>query len=264
VKLAAGLYRISEPFGEIYPLVGVSTVNMYLVIGSNRAALIDSGMGIGNVAREVVRLTTLPCMVLNTHSHWDHIGANNLFTETALHDLEVDRMEREPDMTPIRESMRSSKATAALPPGFNPDSYRVSPRPPTRILRDGDEIDLGDRILRVIHTPGHSPGHVAYLDITGEVLFTGDIAYDGPIYACFGSSNPRDLVRSLQRLAGLPNAKLICPGHNEPVRNSEWLGRVAHAAELAVSGRVPGELNEGIVAAHQYHFQDFSILLPLQ
>jgi len=53
-RIAANLYRISEPFGAIEPRVGATTANMYLVIGQERAALIDSGMGIGDVRNDII------------------------------------------------------------------------------------------------------------------------------------------------------------------------------------------------------------------
>jgi len=65
-RIAENLYRISEPFGAIEPRVGVTTANMYLVIGQERAALINSAMGIGDVRAGILKITSLPCTVLNT------------------------------------------------------------------------------------------------------------------------------------------------------------------------------------------------------
>src|SRR5512139_2540129 len=89
-QVEENVYRISEPLGAIEPRAGITTANMYLVVGQDRAVLIDSGMGIGEVATEIGKLTSQPCAVLNTHSHWDHIGANSRFSECAIHEDEVE------------------------------------------------------------------------------------------------------------------------------------------------------------------------------
>jgi len=76
-SIGENAYQISEPIGIIEPRFGVSTVNMYLVVGREQAALIDSGMGIGDVFAEIAKITSLPCMVLNTHYHWDEPYVTN-------------------------------------------------------------------------------------------------------------------------------------------------------------------------------------------
>lgn len=141
--IAEPVYRISEPIGAIEPRVGLSTVNIYLVLGQERAALIDSGMGIGDLRAEVRKITSLPCTVLNTHYHWDHIGGNRLFPESAIHESEVDLLAEEAALHAVRKATQSSAARALLPPYFDPTAYLIVPKPATRILQDNDVIDLG-------------------------------------------------------------------------------------------------------------------------
>jgi glyoxylase-like metal-dependent hydrolase (beta-lactamase superfamily II) len=83
-RLSEDVYLISEPISAIEPRFGVTTVNTYLVIGRDRAALIDSGLGVGDLRAEIGTLTSLPCTVLNTHYHWDHVGGNSFFGESAI------------------------------------------------------------------------------------------------------------------------------------------------------------------------------------
>jgi glyoxylase-like metal-dependent hydrolase (beta-lactamase superfamily II) len=260
--IGENVYRISEPIGAIEPRVGVKTVNMYLVIGSERAALIDSGMGVGDIMTEIGKITSLPCMVLNTHYHWDHVGANAHFTERAIHELEVSLVSKKQNVGSIRKAMMSPTAHAILPASFDPKKYQIAPKPATCSLNDNDLLDLGGRALRVFHTPGHSPGHVTYLDEESNMLFTGDTAYRGPVYACFEGSDPAAFVESVKRLASLPNVKTICPGHNDPITEKDWLGRLAECAEVAVSGKVSGKRHDGFIIGQEYAFDTFSIWLP--
>ena len=153
------IYRISEPIATFAPQFGVQTVNMYLVVGTERAALIDTGTGIGDLRAEIRKLTPLPVIALNTHCHWDHTGANALFDEIALNEIELDLYAQEPDMSAYRNAMQAPNVRAALPSDSDPSSYRIIRKPITHQLRDGDTIELGSRTLTAIHTPGHSPGH---------------------------------------------------------------------------------------------------------
>ena len=255
-------YRISEPLGAVEPRFGIETVNMYLVVGQERAALIDSGMGVGNLRAEIRKITPLPCLVLNTHAHWDHAGANSQFAECAIHAAEVAWLAQEQDIGDTRQAMQSARARAVLPPDFDPASYRIHPAQAGRILADNDVIDLGGRTLQVIYTPGHSPGHVAFLDRADGTLFTGDVAYRGPMFICFEGCDPPGFVQSVRRLAALPEIATLCPGHNDLITDPGWLKQLAIQAEAVVSGQGQGQARQGFIAGREFQFDDFSIWLP--
>jgi glyoxylase-like metal-dependent hydrolase (beta-lactamase superfamily II) len=262
--IAENIYRISEPIGTIEPRFGVSTVNMYLIIGRERAALIDSGMGIGDVSAEIAKITSLPCMVLNTHYHWDHIGANASFKEIAIHELETDLVAQKQNVASVRKAMKSPAARAALPPDFDPSAYRIVPKPATRSLHDNDLIDLGGCVLKVLHTPGHSPGHVTFWDEAKDMLFTGDTASMGPVYACFEGGDPEALAESVKRLAALPNVRTICPGHDEIISKEGWLGELVECVEAAVAGKLSGHPHKDFIVGKEFPFDTLSVWLPLR
>ena len=257
-----GLFFIAEPFGAVEPRFGVATANMYLVIGQSSAVLIDTGTGIGDVSAVVRQLTALPCTVLNTHSHWDHIGANTRFPEWAVHEIEALQIAIEPNVSGMLAPLQSPSAQAVLPPDFDPTSYRIPAGPASRLLQEDDVIDLGGRSLRVIHTPGHSPGHVAFLDEANGLLFSGDTALHGPMYACFRGGDPADFAASAQRLATLPNLRLICPGHNEVIRDTTWLAELADGVEAALAGQLEGTWQDEFVVGREFQFEGWAIWLP--
>ncbi len=268
-RIADNLHRLSEPISVIAPQFGVTTVNMYLVVGKERAALIDTGMGIGDaestfsVRAEIRKITSLPVVVLNSHYHWDHTGANALFDESAIHEGEVDLLAQEPDMSSYRKAMQSPDVRAKLPADFDPASYRVIRKPVTRVLRDGDTIDLGGRTLRVIDTPGHSPGHVAYLDEASGALFTGDAAYCGPMYACFTGSDPAAFAASARRMSALRRVTILCPGHNDIISSAQWLGDLANAMDAALSGKIQSQPPNEELKRREFRFGAFSVWFPL-
>lgn len=101
----------------------------------------------------------------------------------------------------------------ALPPApYASALYQVKAAPATRLLWDGDVVDLGDRHFEVIHTPGHSPGGIALWEAATGVLFSGDIVYDGPLIEDTYHSDAADYVRSMKRLYDLP-VRVVHGGH---------------------------------------------------
>lgn len=265
-QLAPDLYRISEPLGKVEPRYGaLATVNMYLVVGRDRAALIDSGMGIGDLARLVGVLTDLPLVVLNSHYHWDHAGANAQFDHCAMHHADLALWRAGHDLSDLRAAMQRPGAQAVLPAGFVPATYDIPVTPIRQVLDEGDVIDLGGRTLRVLHTPGHAPGHVVFVDEANGLLFSADVAYRGPMFVCFPECVVADFVASTRRVAGLRNSvRLICPGHGEPIDDADWLLSVADGAARAATGEVPvSRVDADFIGGRQVVFDDFSLWLPM-
>ena len=82
-------------------------------------------------------------------------------------------------------------------------------------MEDGDVIDLGNRKLIIYHTPGHSPGHISVFDKANGYLFTGDLLYDEtPIYAFYPTTNPIDLVNSLEKISEISAVTKVFGSHN--------------------------------------------------
>lgn len=182
----------------------------YLLLGRERALLLDTGLGVGNLRREVEALTDLPVSVALTHVHWDHIGGCAQFAAPAVHEAEADWLRHFP--LPEAAVRRQLCAKAPLfPAGFSPENHRVFSGEPGRILRDGDTIDLGGRHVQVLHTPGHSPGHCCYYE-AGR-LYAGDLLYRGCLDAFYLSTSPEDYLASLERIAALPLREIL-PGHH--------------------------------------------------
>jgi glyoxylase-like metal-dependent hydrolase (beta-lactamase superfamily II) len=192
-------------------------VNCYLFVGSDRAALVDTGTGIADIRAIVRTLVDLPIVVLTTHAHWDHIGGHGLFDERLVHRLDAGWLRNG-----IPRSLESQRAnlvlqpfTKAAPPGFSVERWEPHRGAPTGLLEDGDVIELGGRRLSVVHTPGHSPGHVAFHEPEREYLVTGDVLYRGTLDAFYESTDPVAFARSIDKLCALDRVATILPGHNE-------------------------------------------------
>lgn len=204
-KIDSSTYAVSE-YGHW------EQVHSYLVIGSERAALIDTGLGISNIKAVIAQLTSLPKLVLTTHAHWDHIGGHGLFSEIAVHRDDAKWLS---DGFPIPlEAVKNNllKEPCEFPDGFSIEKYSVFQGSPATILQDGDIIDLGSRKLRVIHTPGHSPGHICLYESDTGYLFSGDLIYKGTLDAFYPSTNPNDFMNSVKKAETIPVAKIL-PSH---------------------------------------------------
>ena len=145
-------------------------VRFYLFCGNEKAALIDSGMNMPDAKKTAEGLTELPVIMINTHADPDHISGNGAFGEIYMSAAEED-------------NYRAHGGRGKILP-----------------VSEGDVIDLGDRPLRVIDIPGHTPGSIALLDEKNRVLVSGDTVQDGRIFM-FGEF--RDLDRYIESLEHL-------------------------------------------------------------
>ncbi|MFD2042988.1 MBL fold metallo-hydrolase [Ornithinibacillus salinisoli] len=193
-------------------------VHSFLLIGEERAALIDTGLGIDNIKRIIDQLTTLPILVITTHVHVDHIGSHGEFETILVHKNEKEWLAHGIKGLPIEQIRKDigRDITKPTPESFDPATYKPFQGEPTELLDDGDLIDLGNRLLTIFHTPGHSPGHICILDNSRDYLFTGDLLYTGtPIYAFYPTTDPEKLVNSLEKIAFLEGIQQIFGSHNQ-------------------------------------------------
>jgi glyoxylase-like metal-dependent hydrolase (beta-lactamase superfamily II) len=113
----------------------------------------------------------------------------------------------------FRAMMDPASALDALPEaGFDFADYSVRPAPPTRLIDEGDEIDLGDRMFRVFHMPGHSPGSLCLFEPATLTLFSGDVLYAGELLDNLSHSDPDRYTETLARLREFPATTWHC-GH---------------------------------------------------
>lgn len=101
-----------------------------------------------------------------------------------------------------------------FPADFDIEDYQIFQGVPQRILHDGDWLDLGERRIQVIHTPGHSPGHSCFYEPERGYLYSGDLIYKGCLYAFYPTTDPRLFYESVRRVNNYPIAKIL-PGHHQ-------------------------------------------------
>jgi len=177
--------------------------NCYIVLekAGKQAAIIDPGSEAEALIAAITKLEAQPVVIINTHGHWDHTGANKPLQQhyglaIAVHAGDA----------PMLDS--AFKSGAILFAG-NGDGGKIE-----RLLQEGDLIELGALKIEVLHTPGHTPGGICLkLD---KLLFTGDTLFNLSIGRTdFPGGDYEAMLRSLERLTALPDELLVLPGHSE-------------------------------------------------
>ena len=242
--------RISDPWFEVYKVAPAvfaiyephqaEEIISYLIVGEKRALLFDTGMGISDIRKVTVELTRLPVVVLNSHTHNDHVGDNWRFETVYGMDTDFTRQNARGSREDAQAEVTPDQICGNLPKGFDPRTYVTRPWKIKAYHHDGDRIDLGGRSLEIIATPGHTPDAISLLDRANGLLFTGDTYYPAPIWL-FRPETDLDAYRaSIRRLAALaPQIKLVLGAHNIPVASPSVLLRLVDAFDAVRAGKIP-------------------------
>lgn len=192
--------------------------SLYLVEGKDKALLIDVGTDIKDLDKIVATITKKPVMVVATHVHPDHTGPSiNCFSEVFINPA---------DSVLILAMMGNYKGSV-------------------KYLRDREIIDLGDRQIEVVYTPGHTPGSVTFVDKAAGYGFSGDSFGTGLLLLSMDFST---FIATCDRITSIMesyNVKYLYPGHFND-NNMETLSKIKDMYELSknvLSGKVKGTVN---------------------
>jgi len=216
--IAPGVFAIHEP----RQYEGVTS---FLVVGSKRAVLFDTGLGVGRIGAAVLELTALPVTVVNSHTHFDHVGGNREFEDVRNLDEPYSRESARGEAAAAlrayaAETLDEERVCGALPAGVTSREYAIPTWSIAAHIQDGERLDLGDRTLEILRTPGHTPDSLCLLDPENGLLFTGDTYYSGEIYLWAPETSVADYAASIEKLARLePGLERLLPAHGPPVDN---------------------------------------------
>jgi glyoxylase-like metal-dependent hydrolase (beta-lactamase superfamily II) len=211
---------------HVHPLL---RCNIWHVRGRDADLLVDTGLGIASLRMAACDLFGANLIAVATHTHADHGGGMHEFSERWVHAEEADSARTAhyqvslelDDWTPQRRAaiersgyhMDGGLLTAVPTVGYRAGSYRLQRFEPTRLLVEGDMVDLGNRAFEVMHLPGHSPGSIGLYEHRTQTLFSGDAIYDGPLVDTLADSDIALYRRSMERLLALP-VSIVHAGHD--------------------------------------------------
>lgn len=255
------VYQLTENTYAIYEPNQWQEAISYLLIGTEKAMLVDTLQGIGDLKSVVDQLTNLPVIVINTHSHFDHVSGNYQFDNIygvnkpfALNNAKGH------DHSVNAKSMTLDTFWKNVPKDFSVDTYENKPYTINKYVKDGEIIDIGERPIEVAFIPGHSPDSIILIDKNNRMMMTGDSFYPAGLYVYSATSSFRDYVNSVQTMLQYQSdVDFLLPGHNETMQPATYLAKL-QAATLAVQdNRTPSTVNDA--GTHTYQFENFSLLV---
>ena len=263
--LIAEWFAVSQPEPRVFMIeepLHRELVKSFLIVGEDRALLIDSGMGVAALRPVVEELTARPVLLVTSHAHWDHVGSHHEFasdTEILVHPGEAEALHAGVAADRLRRWFAPEYLLGPLPPGFDVASAAIPAATPTGMLRGGERLELGGRSLAVHHAPGHSPGLLVLVDEANGILFSTDAAYAGDLYAQLPGSDLPSYQRTLKTLAGMaPSLRTVLAAHGERQIAPSELVSMSNAVTDVINGRGPDE-RQGGVATHA--FDGFRLLV---
>jgi len=256
-KIAPGVFALYEPHQA------EETIS-YLIVGTKQALLFDTGMGIGNLKAVVARLTSRPIVVLNSHTHDDHVGDNWQFPFVFGIDTAFTRANAKGSIKDAQAEIAKDQLCGPLPKGFNPATYSTKPWKISLPVRDGFKVNLGGRTVEIISTPGHTPDAISLIDRENGLLFTGDTYYPGEIWLYRPETNLAAYLASTKKLAALASEiKIVLGAHNVPVAQPSVLPQLDAAIRSVLDGKVQPKSVNGDQAIYQVDEISFRLRNPL-
>lgn len=258
------VYEVAPGVSAIYEPHQWQEVISYLIEGEQRALLFDTGNGIADIGKVVAGLTDKPVSVLNSHTHYDHVGGNFAFAKVYAMDTEFTRARQSGHPNQDIAIEASTQALCRpLPGGVTQQNHVGRPFKVTDFIQDGDQIDLGGRQLEVLHVPGHTPDAIALIDRAAGLMWTGDSYYSGPIWLFAPETDLDAYAKSLQRLIiSAKGLKALLPAHNTPWVSPDVLPRVAQGLQAMLSGNSKAVPQGDTMVEHQIEGEsEFSFLM---
>lgn len=225
---------------DIYAIVekGITEeVTSYLILGEENNILFDTGLSSkkGQLYKTVMKFVSHEPTVINSHGHYDHTGGNQCFSDVYA---------------------------------FNPKACGKTKENKLPVkLENNQRFDLGNRVLRVLHTPGHTEDCICLFDETNGILFSGDVIYEGTLYSMFksdffGNSNLRDYEQSMKQLEKLVDCiTVIHPAHNEISIKPQMIIRAREALQKINNGKAsPTKKRFLLKRVKQYAFKNLKVL----
>ena len=222
VKIDDKTWRIEDGF-----------VRFFLAVGDDKAALIDSGINSADAKSIAETLTDLPIILINTHGDGDHISGTGSFSEIHM----------------------------AAEDYYNMKMNELFPDTKLKEFNDGDIIDLGDRMLKIVKIPGHTKGSIAIIDVANRRIFSGDSVQSGFIFMFGNHRDPAAFEESLLKLNSISEQfDVIYPSHDAPELDKEYVGKVLECWRKVMNGNLESEtitLHNTLVKAFKAEYCGF-------
>jgi glyoxylase-like metal-dependent hydrolase (beta-lactamase superfamily II) len=254
VDYGGGVFAIWETLG----------VGSFLIIGSERALLIDTGYGFGDVSAQVRALTNLSVIVANSHVHPDHSMSNNQFERVLVGAGDIDKLE---GSALQKEFDKMLGFTAKLLPPIKLliNHYAKLAKPNLlntqyQALKTNDTIDLGGRVIEVIEMPGHTNGSIVFLDRNSKTIFVGDAVNRGTFLYTNPNAKVDEYAAKLESLAAREGFDWLLSSHSKkktPFAFVKYYAEFLRRVDISKSKASPMPLADGKVLRYKEKSAEF-------
>lgn len=262
------VYLVADDVFAIAEPSNFQEVISYLILGEDRALLFDTGMGMSSIRATVEELTALPITVLNSHTHYDHIGGNHEFDNILALNTQytITRSESGMEHSIVSHEVTPKAICLEKAPTFDTAAYHIKPFKISQHIREGHVIELGNRKLEVIASPGHTPDAIVLLDKENGFMWTGDTFYEGPIWLFDPETDLFSYQESLDRIYRKSKGlKKVFTAHNTPVAAPVRIRQLKTAFDQIMAGEKAPKIAEGTDhisdEAVNFEFEHFSFFI---
>jgi hydroxyacylglutathione hydrolase len=205
-------FAVKEVFPKVWVIGDHGVDNMYVIEGKDSSLLVDTGLGVADLAACVKKITSKPLIVVNTHGHPDHSGANYQFEHVYMHAADFDAAQGY-NTTEARSGSSHAMTGNASPSEMEKYKGEIHATKLTAV-GDGFVFHLGGRNIQVMATPGHTPGSLCFLDMENKLLFSGD-NNNGLVWLFLPNCKPlHEYLVTLEKQASvLEKFTTLLPGH---------------------------------------------------
>lgn len=206
-------YDVVEIAENVYKINEYNLTTMFLIVGQEKAVTIDCGTGVDDYLAFVRRYTDLPLTLVVTHAHVDHIGGRAQFENMYLSQAD------EPIIKDVTTSSRKGYVSLMKFLGFkvrkNKDLHyrKVEKEPTVHYLKEGDEIDLGGKTLKVFETPAHTKGSLSFLLVEDKILFSGDVVNPQCLMFLKHATTLEEMRATYEKIESIPGYETMWASH---------------------------------------------------
>lgn len=254
-------FKIEQVTNNIYSIDDNGEDTMYLIIGSERALLIDTGWGVGNLKKAVSKITDLPLLVVNTHGHPDHVSGGYQFSNIYICEDDVPILKGCFKLENRHWALKNA-LKGPFPENFSSEQWVHSKVGNIIAIKTKHKFDLGNKIIEVISLPGHTPGGIALLDKEERILFSGDSILKGIIWMHLDHSTTlSSYLLALKNLqSDINQFDTILPAHGASLK-PEIINKLVMGIEDILQGRRKGIPHQTFVGDGLLcKFNDWSIV----
>ncbi|MCM1235171.1 MAG: MBL fold metallo-hydrolase [Ruminococcus flavefaciens] len=251
-------YRVTQIDGHTWHISDQINAYIYLLEGREKALVIDTGIGVYPLMPVTRGLTAKPLIVVHTHWHIDHAGADYEFDDVFIHEKDYEMLMRQLSgkATPLGSHRDAIMTIGEGVFGKMPDCGEVeqllgnSERrqiPEVHLVKGGDCFELGGRCLEVIEVPGHTPGSIFLLERERGSLYTGDgcCSTYGVLFDLPGAASVEEYLAALESVWDMRDAyEMLYPAHHDWPLDKGYIEEFIACARQIVDGKA-GEPKAG-------------------